>query len=558
MGAPLAVLTRVLAFIGKEIVEVLRRPGAIVSLVAGPFLIMAIFGLGYNGVRRPLDTVVVIPPGSGLATDLATYQELAGGGLRIDQVTPDRSSAEARLAAGAVDVVIVAPADPQRAFETGKQSVIDVLIDSVDPIQANYAGFLAAGLASGVNQRVIERAAAEGVHLATEAGVRGATRIPPAVVAAPTRANLVNRAPSDPGVVGYFGPAVLALILQHLAVTLVAMSLVRERMSGVMELFRVAPVSSAEILAGKLLAFALIGGGVAAITVTLLVVGLGVPLLADPAALAGAIALLLVASLGLGLVIAVVSDSERQAVQLSLLVLIGSVFFSGFVLSIDQFTEPVRGLAYLLPVTHGIRLIGDLMLRGDTTKTWEFTALAVIALVTLVAAWGLLRRSMIRADERVPCRADATRRPAPMWRSKADRCQPRHVRETRVDHRGAGGTRPTAPGASSESADRSERVTVIRFEWRTSELKLVRPERLALLGATAAQALVGPGVRVTHDHGRRIESTMAPVVTVTIHPSAVLRARGRQAREAAMFGLIEDLRRTAAIDVSTDAADGAR
>jgi ABC-2 type transport system permease protein len=358
---------------------------------------MAIFGIGYNGQRRALDTVVVIPEGSGLATDVASYQELAGGGLHIAAVTPDRDAAEAQLAAGDVDVVIVAPTDPQGAFQAGEQSVIDVVIDVVDPIEANYAGFLAAGLANGVNQRIIEQAAAEAADAAVAAGAPEAARIPPAVLAAPTRANLVNVAPSSPGVVAFFAPAVLALILQHVAVTLVAMSLVRERMSGVMEVFRIAPVSAAEILAGKLLAFGLIGGAVAAITITLLVVGLHVPLLADPAALAGAVGLLLLASLGFGLAIAVVSDSERQAVQLSLLVLIASVFFSGFVLSIDQFTEPVRALAYLLPVTHGIRLIGDLMLRGGTTEAWEFAALAAIALVTTAGSWLLLRRSMSRA-----------------------------------------------------------------------------------------------------------------------------------------------------------------
>jgi ABC-2 type transport system permease protein len=397
MGAPFAVLTRVLAFIGKELAEVWRRPGAILSLVAGPFLIMAIFGLGYNGERRPLATIVVIPAGSGLATDVATYQDLAGGGLRVDAVTPDRAAAEAQLAAGTADVVIVAPTEPDRAFQAGEQSVIDVMVDLVDPIEANYAGFLAAGLANGVNQRIIERAVAEGAGFAVAAGEPAAARIPPAVVAAPTRANLVNVAPSNPGVVSFFAPAVLALILQHVAVTLVAMSLVRERMSGVMEVFRIAPVSTAEILAGKLLAFGLIGGGVAAVTVTLLVAGLNVPMLVEPAALAGAIALLLLASLGVGLAIAVVSDSERQAVQLSLLVLIASVFFSGFVLSIDQFNAPVRALAYLIPVTHGIRLIGDLMLRGGTTQTWEFAALAAIAFATLAVAWVLLRRSMRRA-----------------------------------------------------------------------------------------------------------------------------------------------------------------
>jgi ABC-2 type transport system permease protein len=109
------------------------------------------------------------------------------------------------------------------------------------------------------------------------------------------------------------------------------------------------------------------------------------------------IGLLLLASLGLGLLVAVVSDSERQAVQLSLLVLLASVFFSGFVLAIDEFSPPVHALTFLLPVTHGIRLLQDFLLRGSTTNGWELLALGVIALVTLVASWALLRRSMTRA-----------------------------------------------------------------------------------------------------------------------------------------------------------------
>jgi DNA polymerase len=71
---------------------------------------------------------------------------------------------------------------------------------------------------------------------------------------------------------------------------------------------------------------------------------------------------------------------------------------------------------------------------------------------------------------------------------------------------------------------------------------LVRPEVLVLLGATAAQALVGDDVRVTRDHGRPLESELAPLVMATIHPSAVLRSRDRAAREAALAGMIEDLR----------------
>ena len=216
-------------------------------------------------------------------------------------------------------------------------------------------------------------------------------------VAAPTRAEVVNTAPSSPGVTGFFGPAVLALILQHLAVTLIALSLVRERTSGVIELFRVAPVSPVEVLAGKVLAFALLGSVIAGTSIALLVGVLHVPMLADPGALVLTIGLLLLASLGLGLFIAVVSDSERQTEQLSLLLLLASVFFSGFVIAIDEFTAPVRTLAFALPVTHGIRLLQDLMLRGSTTHAWEFAALALIAGVTLVASWIGLRSSMTRA-----------------------------------------------------------------------------------------------------------------------------------------------------------------
>ena len=385
---------RVLAIVGKELVEIVRRPGALVSLILGPFLIMAVFALGYDGTRRPLDTIVVIPSDAGLPTDVESYQTLAGGGLHIVEVTADRSIAERRLADRTVDVVIIAPTGAEDAFRAGQRSVIDVMVNVVDPIQANYAGFLAAGLSDAVNRTIIERVAAEGQGYAVAAGEPDAAAIPPDVVAAPTRSELRNIAPSTPSVLAFYAPAVLALVIQHLAVTLIAMSLIRERMSGAMELFRVAPVSASELLLGKILAIGLIGAAIAALTVALLVLAFDVPLLADPAALAMVIGLLIVASLGLGLLIAMVSDSERQAVQLSLLVLLASVFFSGFVLSIDEFNEPVRALAFLLPVTHGIRLIGDLMLRGSLDEVWEAWALVGIASVTIAAAWLLLRRSM--------------------------------------------------------------------------------------------------------------------------------------------------------------------
>jgi DNA polymerase len=100
-----------------------------------------------------------------------------------------------------------------------------------------------------------------------------------------------------------------------------------------------------------------------------------------------------------------------------------------------------------------------------------------------------------------------------------------------------------APTGKRRLHERPNRTEVgACLPWVESELALVRPKALVLLGATAAQALLGTEVRVTRDHGKPIKSSLASFVLVTIHPSAVLRARGEAARAAAMAGLIADLR----------------
>jgi uracil-DNA glycosylase len=78
--------------------------------------------------------------------------------------------------------------------------------------------------------------------------------------------------------------------------------------------------------------------------------------------------------------------------------------------------------------------------------------------------------------------------------------------------------------------------------WLGAELEAVRPTGLLALGATAAKALFGPSVRVTRDRGRLIESPLAPVAALTIHPSAILRLRDHDEREDALAALVDDLR----------------
>ena len=385
---------RIFALIGKEITEVFRRPGAVLSLVLGPFLILAVFGLGYQGFKKDLTAIVILQPSSPFPQDIESYKDLGVRGISVVQVTADRAAAEAQLRSDQVDVVIIPPSDPIGDLQAGHQAELTVVTNVADPVAANYTGFMAETLSSTINREVYRLGAKEGEAYAITIGGEDLSNVPPEVIASPTKATLVNLNPTPPTIVGFYGPAALALVLQHMAVTLIALSIVRERSGGSLDRFRASPMRANEVVIGKVLAFGILGGGIAALSVWLLVTFLGVPLLGAPGMLALVIGMLLVASLGLGLLISVVSDSERQAVQLSLLTLLASMFFSGFVLRIEEFQPVVQAGAYLLPVTHGITLMQELMLGGAVVHGWQLLALGVIAAVLLAFSWLLLYREM--------------------------------------------------------------------------------------------------------------------------------------------------------------------
>jgi DNA polymerase len=87
--------------------------------------------------------------------------------------------------------------------------------------------------------------------------------------------------------------------------------------------------------------------------------------------------------------------------------------------------------------------------------------------------------------------------------------------------------------------------------WLAAEVEAVRPRALLAMGATAARSLFGTKVKVTVDRGRPLESPLAPIAAVTIHPSAILRLRDHDEREAEMAAFVADLEAVA------DAAQGA-
>jgi uracil-DNA glycosylase family protein len=77
--------------------------------------------------------------------------------------------------------------------------------------------------------------------------------------------------------------------------------------------------------------------------------------------------------------------------------------------------------------------------------------------------------------------------------------------------------------------------------WLDTEIALVRPRVIVCLGATAAQALLGRGFKVTRQRGTFVESPLAPLVTATVHPSSILRAPDDEARRQEMREFVADL-----------------
>lgn len=216
----------------------------------------------------------------------------------------------------------------------------------------------------------------------------------PAVLSAPFVLLVENEAPVEPSFTSYYSPGVLALLVHHLAVTLAALTLARMRLLRVTDLLRVAPVRTLEIVLGNYLSYAVLCGLAAAGLLAMLVLVLGVPVIGSYGMVVLVLALLTFSALGLGFLASQLSSSVQQAAQISMLVLLASVFFSGFAFSLDRITWPFRAISQVLPASYGIRGLQDVMLRGFEPRPLDLGVLAGMAIVLLVINVMLLRNRM--------------------------------------------------------------------------------------------------------------------------------------------------------------------
>jgi len=186
-------------------------------------------------------------------------------------------------------------------------------------------------------------------------------------------------------------PGLVGVILTMTMVLFTAVAIVRERERGNMELLIATPVTSVELMLGKVIPYVLIGLLQTAVVLALGTILFKVPLggsLLDVFIAAG---LLIVANLTLGLLISTRAQSQFQAMQMTFFVFLPSILLSGFMFPFAGMPRSVQWLAEVLPLTHFLRLIRGVMLRG--ASLWELwpDVLALVAFSAVMMTGAVLR-----------------------------------------------------------------------------------------------------------------------------------------------------------------------
>jgi ABC-2 type transport system permease protein len=428
-------LIRISSFISKELTEILRQPRLILTLVLGPFLIMFLFGLGYPEQNRTLRTTFVIKDPASLPGEMDVFTDSVSPSIGSQDIESDEELALAKLALNQTDLVIVVPPDAMETVQSNQQAQFVIYHNEVDPFQIAYIYSVARIYVDDVNRSLLQTITEQGqqdagtVQENLESALAKTQALKQAIPPGDTNtANQVNDLEQDLTTVNeqletfrslgssvivnpfeahttslsdiiftpteFFAPAVIVLLLQHLSITFASLSIVRERRSGIIELFRVAPISAFETMIGKFLSYLLFEILLAAVITLLAVWLLKVPMFGNWTDYAAAVIVLLFTSLGVGFLISLISQTDTQAVQYSMLLLLASIFFSGFFLDLRLMWEPMKAIAWSLPATYGIRMMQDIMLRGASAPPLIFQGIALIGIGLFLVSWLLLRRRM--------------------------------------------------------------------------------------------------------------------------------------------------------------------
>lgn len=355
-------LRRLLAVMQKEVRQMRRDRITLAMIVAIPVMQLLLFGYAINTNLRDLKTGIADQ--SNTAASRALVMDVLATTVikpTLSANTPEELMEAMRR--GEISLGIVVPPDFERRRAEGREQM-QVLVDGSD--------------------NAVQSAAAQLAQMPLDSSVVSTTRSerPISVVAFynPERRSAVN-----------IVPGLIGVILTMTMVLFTGVAIVRERERGNMELLIATPVSSAELMIGKVLPYIAIG-----LVQTTVVLALGlwlfdVPLNGSVWQIYLAAILLIAANLTLGLLISTRAQSQFQAMQMTFFVFLPSILLSGFMFPFSGMPKPVQWLAEVLPLTHFLRLIRGIMLRG--ASVWELwpDVLALLTFTTVMMSAAILR-----------------------------------------------------------------------------------------------------------------------------------------------------------------------
>lgn len=356
-------LVRLLAIAGKEIRQ-LRRDRLTLGMIIGiPLLQMLLFGYAINFDVRDLRAGIVDEAHTSQSRALVASL-VATQVIKVEGYYGSPAELEVRMQQGAIKVGVIIPADFERRLLQRDRPVAQLLIDGSEPSVENVARGLAA------------------MPAATRPALASAVQ---PLFEVRTQYNPEKRTAVQvvPGLIG--------VILSLTMVMFTAVSIVRERERGNLELLITTPTRAAELMAGKLLPYVVIG-----LIQTSIVLGVGMYLFAVPVngsvvQLYLAALLFIAATLTLGLFISTWVQTQAQAFQVSLITLLPSILLSGFVFPFEGMPRFAQWLAQLLPLTHFIVLVRGIVLRGASLWTMPMPAYKLLALLLVLLLAATLR-----------------------------------------------------------------------------------------------------------------------------------------------------------------------
>jgi ABC-2 type transport system permease protein len=352
-------LAQILAVMVKELRQMRRDRMTVAMMIGIPTLQLMLFGFAINPDVRNLPAAVADMAGT--AGSRAIAQDLFATGV-VRQVEAVRTPQEidALFDRGTIKVGVIIPPDFERRRIDGREAV-QVIVDGSDTSVQAAARQLTALPVDGAN-------------------IPRASQIAMLPLYNPERRAAVNVVP---GLIG--------VILTMTMVMFTAMAIVRERERGNLELLITTPVSSAELMIGKVLPY--VGVGLVQTSVVLLL-GIGVfdvPVRGSMLDVYAAAMLLIVANLALGLLVSTRAQTQFQAMQMAFFLFLPSILLSGFMFPYDGMPVAAQWLAEILPLTHFVRLIRGVMLRGaDLYQLWP-DVLALVAFIVVMMTLAISR-----------------------------------------------------------------------------------------------------------------------------------------------------------------------